>query len=225
MAAKVWFALKALALAAFVFLAVIVGISVWSNHKRTNILLDSLNQNSIELNKTLVEVNKPKDGLIYRLRVTLDNINKGALDERLFLEQTQPLEVIKLNESLDNFNKLIASSGVSVSAIGTTVSSIGTNVNNNLSSLNIAINDLHPLLVESKKTISNADSLIANKDVPVIIANLKDSTANLKTSSTNVTAMIADTKDYWHKLLHPTWAQKIYSVVTNVGIKVGLALW
>lgn len=59
--------------------------------------------------------------------------------------------------------------------------------------------------------IDGVTALTGNKD-------LAESLGNLKTTSGAVSGMATDTQQAWHSVLHPSWAKRVWSAVTGVGM-------
>lgn len=183
--------------------------------KITQTKLNTLLDNS---NAALVEINKPKTGIIAQTydvvrdtRLTLDNANKAAIDERLFLEKQQPLEMEKLNAVVDSTNMLLVSTNDSVGAISVHTDTV-------LNSVNQDAIALHSTLDEATGTLHSANTLVADKSIPKTLDNIQQTTAA-------TAAMAKDTQTAWHKFLHPTILQKVWNGVTGAGISIAKFFW
>jgi hypothetical protein len=213
----VTFIIKWLMFAAIAFffscagVAIIVGIHAAHNETaKLNAILDSVNA-------SLTELNRPKTGVIAQVyavtlnaRLALDNANKAAIDERLFLEKQQPLEMEKLNGILDQTNRVLLS-------VNTSVSGIGLHTDTTLDSLNQTIVQSRQMLDESTQTLRSANKVIADPNIPATINNLNQTTASLHDTVQHSDAIVQDTQQWWHSFLHPSWGKRIWNGVTNTG--------
>lgn len=201
--------LKASALISICFLAVTLGLGIRS--VATN------------LNKSLNLVNAQKTGVIAvlnddlsNLRLSLDNANKAAIDERLFLEKTQPDEVKRVNVILDNANKLIQGSTKDEAQLtqrATLTIDAGTD----------AVKGLLPLEAQLGR-----DSETLNKSLEGVNTSIKDidalvnDPANVKTLNNvqeGTAAMAGAAKDgqqWLHSALHPGWVKKVWGITLDV---------
>jgi ABC-type transporter Mla subunit MlaD len=168
-------------------------------------------------NATLTELNRPKFGVIAQVyavtlnaRLALDNANKAAIDERLFLEKQQPLEMDKLNAILDQTNRVLVS-------VNTTVSGIGVHTDTTLDSLNQTIVQTRPVFVQFATTLQSTNKVISDPNIPATINNLKQTTASLNQTVQDSDAIVKDTQQWWHSFLHPSWGKRIWNAVTNTG--------
>lgn len=193
---------------------VFVGINAAkSTQAKVNTTLDSLNTVATNANVALVEINKPKTGVIAQTydvvrdtRLTLDNANKAAIDERLFLEKTQPEEMGKLNAILDSTNGLLHATSNSIGVISVHTDTV-------LHSVNQDAIALHSTLDEATGTLHSANALVADKSIPATLQNIQQTTES-------TAAMVKDTQTAWHKFLHPSWPQRIWNGVTGAGISI-----
>ncbi len=194
---------------ALFFGALTYGVYVGANAaKVTQAKLNTVLDNS---NTALTELNRPKTGVIaqtystiHDLRLTLDNTNKAAIDERLFLEKTQPLEVEKLNAILDSTNSLVNATSNSIGVIAIHTDTV--------------LHSVHSTLDETTSTLHSANALIGDKSIPKTLDNMQQTTAS-------TAAMAKDTQTAWHKFLHPSWPQKIWNGVTGATISIAKFFW
>lgn len=172
------------------------------------------------VNATLAQVNKPKSGelaevqdVTRNLRLTVDNLNKAAIDERFYLEKQQPIEVQKFNAILDTTNTQLNTLGSRAAVV--------------VDSLNSAVTQSTKVLDQSAQTLRAANKVISNPDIPATIANVKGATANLETTTASLhktvedsDAIVVDTKNWWHSYLYPKWPKRVLHIVTNAGESV-----
>lgn len=202
-------ALKAGALLSVCFLGIVAGVEVHSL--------------APGVSKAINQVTAPKSGTIAllndnlrNLRLTIDNANKAAIDERLFLETTQPAEVAKVNGILDSANSLIKGSMRDEAQLTQRASltlDAGTD----------AVKGLLPLETQLRK-----DSETLNKSLEGIntsvdgINALVNNPANVKTLNNvqeGTAAMAGAAKDgqqWLHSALHPGWVRKVWGITLDV---------
>lgn len=169
-------------------------------------------------NIALTELNKPKIGVIAQLyetirgvRLATDNLNKAAIDERLFLEKQQPEAMAKFNTILDNTAK-------ATDTLNKKIDDVGTKSATTIESLNSSVQ-------KADTAIESLNKVVSNPDIPATISNIKGITADGKETTGYIKVEAKDTADWWHSFLHPTLAQRIYNGVKNVGISVAKFIW
>ena len=201
--------LKAVALVSVCFLAVTVGLEIRSL--------------SPGLTKAMVTVNAPKKGTIAllnddlkNLRLTLDNANKAAIDERIFLEQTQPIEVANLNRILSSANTLLRTSNRNEQLLSDQASvaiQAGTDAVKNLEPLedhlSAASTSLDTSIQSINLSVKDIDTLVTN---PANIQTLN----NVQSGTAALAATAKDGQQWVHSALHPGWAHKVWGVVLDV---------
>jgi hypothetical protein len=131
-----------------------------------------LNNTLDSVNRTVVLLNQPKTGSIAllnddlrNLRIAAINVNQAAIQERVFLEQTQPEEVAKLNDVLD-------ASRESIVALQPVLQS----VNDEAKELNTAT--------------ASINALATNPHLVSAIANVDSTTAHVNATSKDVQQVV-----------------------------------
>lgn len=202
---------KCLMFMAIAFFFSVAGYSLLTGVQAIKATQTKINEVLDNSNTALLEINKPKTGVIaqtyevlHDARLTLDNANKAAIDERLFLEKQQPLEIEKLNAILTTTN-------YSINKLSSNTSTVLHTVNDDALTLNETMN-------KATITLQSANELINNKNIPITLANIQATTAS-------TAAITQDTQQAWHKYLHPSWPQKLWNGVTGAGISIAKFFW
>lgn len=192
--------------------AIYVGINAAKvTQTKINTALDSVNVAVVELNKSKTGVIAQLYGTIHDARLTLDNTNKAAIDERLFLEKQQPLEMEKLNAILDQTNSVLTTANSSINLLSINSNAVLHSVDKDIATAN-------GTLAEATVTIHSANALVSDQNIPKTLDNIQQTTAS-------TAAMVKDTQTAWHKFLHPSWMQKLYSGVTGAGVSIAKFFW
>lgn len=196
---------------ALVGLAVTVGLAVHSLSAKASATLagidktvGTVNTTVSSLNQTLTAINQPKYGVVAmlnddlrNLRLTLDNANKAAIEERFFLEKTQPEEVAKLNTVINSSNELIQSTTKNEKVL--TDAALGA-----VQTTNVAVTALIPVENNLAKVTLDLDTLVNDPSNKQTIKNVQTGTAALA-------ATAHEGEEWFHGILHPTWPSRIKS--------------
>lgn len=129
------------------------------------------------------------------LRLTLDNVNKGAIDERLYFEQTLPDVTKKSQEILADADRLL------VSARSTS-------------------DDARDTIAASTKTITDLDTRVTDPAIQQSLTNIEETTAHSAVVADNVAATTGDIRDKVHSYTNPPpkkWYQKIWNPIKFTG--------
>jgi hypothetical protein len=143
------------------------------------------------------------------LRLTLDNANKAALDERFFLEKAQPVELAKINEILDSSNQLVKQSGDQERQIADSATAT-------LHTASDAIKDIEPLETHLDATVqaltvttNDLDKLVSDPENVKTLGNVQVGTAAMAETA-------KDGQQWFYQALHPTWVHKVWGVMLDV---------
>ena len=135
--------------------------------------------------------------LINDARLTLDNANKAAIDERMYFEQEMPGLMAQVNATLDQAHGTLA-------AYQTTGES-----------LTAAANGLLPVETNAALTLKDADSVIANPRIPKLLTHADDATAATAATMQHLSATSGDVQVAVHNYLHPSWAARLTGFFTT----------
>src|ERR1700739_2862001 len=167
--------MKAASMAAFIYLSVTVVIAVRTTEKHVSsalmevgdaahsvtVTVQAIDKTVGKLDATIIAINATHgpiailDKDLSDLRLTLDNVNKAAIQERVFLEETQPAEVAKMNSVLDSTHQTIQD-----------VQPVLASANSELLILQAATQHLDAVIADPHltATIANADSTTKHLD-------------------------------------------------------------
>lgn len=200
------------------FFAVFLSIVIKEETVKINTVVGNIND-------TLYELNRPKIGVISQIyhvtldaRLTLDNANKAAIDERLYLEKQQPIEMEKINGLLDRSSETLSSLQDSIAGIASRSDTVADN-------LNQTVEQSRKMLVQSTAAVSSAQKVISNPAIPEMFNNLNKTILSLHDTVNHSDAIVIDTQEWWHKFLHPSLGHKIWNLVTHTSETVAKFFW
>jgi prefoldin subunit 5 len=165
---------------------------------------------------TTRELSTAKTGIIplvqddlRNFRLTLDNANKAAIDERFFLEHAQPVELARINKILDSSNELVTEATRHGARLSDEALA-------DLQAADDTIRGLDPLeaklgtTVESlTATTKDLDKLVGDPENVKTLANVQAGTRALAETS-------KEGQQWFYQVLHPTWPQKIYHLTIDL---------
>jgi hypothetical protein len=217
---------KVVALIAVTFASIELGLLLRTNNGQAASTLTKLGAVLDTTDKTMLLTNKA----VNDLRLTLDNVNKAAIDERNYSEVQLPPMTKKVNSILDSVQVSAASTNQLVAA--------GTNT---LIQADKSIAGIQPLeaqltdtvrtstdtvaaattaLQSANKTILDADNLVASPSVVDALHNIDISTANIATSTKTADDILIDAKVEERKFVYPApqpWYKKIWHATFQAG--------
>jgi hypothetical protein len=178
---------------------------------------------SVTLNTTVQHTNNMIDDLdrsvkllpkvINDTRLTLDNVNKGAIDERMYLEHELPLAMGNVERILVTANELLLSADTTVRSVGASVGALQTQANATLGAAQSAISATQPLLAAGTATVRDVDKFITAPP-------LEQTVANAAAITHNVDAITADAAFEANKFAHPPhqpWYKRIVPYTLDAG--------
>lgn len=141
---------------------------------------DHLNKTVTQINYIIrdtddlvIGLNKPKTGTIAVLdhdlgaiRLAVDNVNQAALQERFFLEKTQPEEVAKLNQVVDTTNDTIKK-------------------------MQPVLGSTNAEIVQLQLTTAQIDKLISDPELIATINNVEATTEHVNATSADVQKVVS----------------------------------
>jgi hypothetical protein len=131
-------------------------------------------------------------------RLTLDNVNKAAIDERLYLEKQLPTTLGRFDALLDAANATVSS-----------VQPVTAAATRSLDETTARLHDLQPVESGAAKMIADADVLVSDPHIAEAAAHADDATAALASTAKHLDGTAADTQEAVHKFLHPSWGVRI----------------
>lgn len=141
--------------------------------------------------------------LVNDARLTLDNTNKAAIDERMYFEQEVPGLMARVNSVVDQ-------TGATLAAYQKTGEA-----------LTAAAQGLQPVELSTTKSITDLDTLIANPHWQTTLANIDAASQSTASTAKHLDGTAADTQEAVHKFLHPTWGTRIVNWIAQAAHTAG----
>jgi hypothetical protein len=158
-----------------------------------------------EISKGIGNTNAQAQKVLMNARLSLDNVNKAAIDERLYLERALP-------ETMSHVNDLLIAAKDSTSALQQTEGS----ARNLLDEATLRVRDLEPLeqsatslLSHSSDAIKHADDLASDPHVKAALVNIDSASLSVADAAKHLDGTAEDTQVAVHKFLHPSWGARI----------------
>lgn len=123
--------------------------------------------------------------LINDARLSFDNLNSAALDERFYFEHQIPA-------TMDGVNAVIRQSGDTLTAYQRTADSLSS-----------AANGLLPVEANAAKTLGDADGVIASPKIGSILTNVDDAAAATASTAKHGDAVMGDVQIEADKIARP----------------------
>lgn len=212
MTARIVDAAKVFALLAVVFLCVSLG----STALRLGTTVQKVNANLDELQSTLVVTHK----IATNARVTVDNINSAALDERFYFEKQMPKTLGQVNQVLDDTHSLLASATAATDTLNTNQTKITDQTvkvlkttNETIGHVDLVLGQANNNLAQLEITEKHLDDIVENQDAVIALQNISSATGHFD-------ATLADVQEEVHSITHP---KPIVSVINWV-LKVAHAV-
>lgn len=154
------------------------------------------------------------DGASKSMKIAADNETK-------YLQQTIPQIASRINGTIDNANAVLSDLRGPIGRMD----GLAGAANQVLISTKSRIDELQPVIDQSRQSIqglqpleSDLDVVIKNPEIPQTIHNVQEVTANVDGTTKDVQGAV-------HSYLHPTWAQKLKSLLLNSGVEVAKFFW
>lgn len=160
--------LKCAALASFACLCLLAAVTIWQLRAvpaKVDALLDSTQKTVLLSNKAMNDA-----------RLTLDNVNKGAIDERLYFEKTLPQTVTRVNTILESANQTVLSLKNASDQVTASTKQLTDHTDAVLVTMDGLGHHTEPVLQDAATAISNVNALATD---PAIINPIKASLANI----------------------------------------------
>jgi hypothetical protein len=178
----------------FVTLGVFI-IKFWHIPSALTLDLSTINATVLNVNKTFTTLNdtiakiNAKNGTLDTanadlkdLRLSLDNINSAALDERFYFEKTMPGITSRINQLLDSANITL-----------TTTTALENNISDQTTK---TAEQFDPLIEQFKSNLTHLDQIETNPDLAKTFKNVDSMTDSGQ-------QILADGAYETHKLTHP----------------------
>lgn len=118
-------------------------------------------------------------------RLTLDNANKAAIDERMYFEQEVPGLMARVNVVVDQSKETLAAYQKTGEA------------------LTAAARGLQPVEDNAALSLAQLDNLVADPDVKATLANIAATSAATADSAKHADGIMADVHEEADKIVHP----------------------
>lgn len=168
--------------------------------------------------KTVLLTNKA----VNDARVTLDNVNKGAIDERRWLEEGLPLTTKRVNAILDNANGAILSLKSTTDLLGSRSAMLIEHATMVVDDADVAIakteSDLQPVLVNAAAAEKSVDALVSDPVIKKSLVNIEESSANFANGTAEAAKILKDGRIVADKYVAP---QKWYMKALGYLLKGG----
>lgn len=203
---------KVSGLLAVTFLCVTLGITAL----RLGTTVRKANANLDQIHATLVVTDK----LVNDSRVTVDNFNHAAIDERFYFEKQMPKVMAQVHNVLDDTHQLLAAATIATQDLNLNQNRISSATVEVLKDTDRSIARIAPTVDEASKvlgatqhTVTDIDSLVTSRDVTGTLHNLNTGTATID-------ATLTDVQHEVHGLIYP----KPVVEIINWSIKIGNAV-
>jgi hypothetical protein len=168
--------------------------------------------------KTVLLTNKA----VNDARLTMDNVNKGAIDERRWLEEGLPQTTRRVNAILDNANGAIVSLKSTTELLGANSETLLTHATAVVDNAGIAIAttsvNLQPVLVTAATMERSADALVGDPAIKASLVNVETSSAHIAIATDEAARILKDGRLVADKYISP---QKWYMKALGYLLKGG----
>jgi hypothetical protein len=201
-------------------------------------LVVSLSFLCYRLEQTLDKANK----LLVQSTQTAQAVGKLAIDskdiiiqEQRYLKKDLPNTLSKIDHSLESLDGVLLSTTQAIGTINATVASAQRDEHQLLTqtstdahaislSTQTTIASVQPLVAAANQSINSLNKATLDLDDLILDPDIKATLSNVTSTTKSVSGMADDTAHYWHGILHPTWAKKVWSFATGTGVGVATHL-
>lgn len=132
--------------------------------------------------------------LAHDARLSLDNLNRAAIDERMYFEQQVPPTMGRVNGVLDGLKDDAA--GLRESEAAATLT---------LDAASEELRGLQPIERTAAQTLQDADAVIANPQIPLLLQHAEQAAAAGASAAQHLDGTAGDVQGAVHGYLHPGW--------------------
>jgi hypothetical protein len=188
----------ALCFAGMCFAFMLTALQTRENEDRLTEAALSIAQHSVnvarDLDDTVKDVHKsvvlvPK--VLNDTRLTLDNANKAAIDERMYFEQEVPGLMARVNLVVDQSRGTLAAYQQTGEA------------------LTAAAQGLQPVEDNAALSLAQLDNVLADPDIKAMLANTATASGTVADTAKHLDGTAADVQQAVHGYLHPSWKVKL----------------
>ena len=148
--------------------------------------------------------------LTHDARLTLDNVNKAAIDERMYFEREVPAAMGRVNAALDGVREDEAGLRETESAATMVLDQTTTQ-----------LHLLTPIETRAVSTLSDMDALIANPHWAQTLTNLDATTAASASTAQHLDGTAGDVQTAVHGYLHPGWKTRAVNWASQAAHTLG----
>lgn len=179
--------------------------------------VQKLNSDLDELHDVLKEGYK----VTLQARLTVDNVNKAAIDERMFFEKQVPPMMAQVQTILGNTNTLIVSANEATKSLTDDENAISDRTVDVLKSTNIAIIQLQPLLDKGQDSLQQVAATLADIDARVKSPEITDTLDNIDVATGHLSTAAGDVEHQVHNLVYPKPAVSVINWTLKIAHAAG----
>lgn len=136
-------------------------------------------------------------------RLTLDNANKAAIDERMYFEQDVPGLMAGVQKAVDQSTQTLAAYQQTGEA------------------LTAATERLQPVETNAAQTLATANTLLADPHWQATLAGLDATAASTADTAKHLDGTAADVQSAVHGYLHPGWKVRVTNWLSQAAHTLG----
>lgn len=205
---------KLVAFSSLAFLCLVASMAIYGLRSLPVKVADVLDTTQ----KTVLLTNKA----VNDARLTLDNVNKGAIDERRWLEEELPLNAQRVNVILDDADSAILSVKSATDRLSLSSDTLITHATTVVDTANVAIakteDNLQPVLVNAAAAEKSVDALVSDPEIKASLTDIQESSANVAIGTAEAARILKDGRIVADKYIAP---QKWYMKALGYLLKGG----
>lgn len=154
-------------------------------------------------------------------RVTLDSLNKAAIDERFYFEHQVPVVLADVHTVLQSTNTTVVGVGATTEHLNTTLDGLKGTEASASALLDATTYRIPAVLETTDRTMHDVDNLILDPAVTETLRNVSQTSTNIADGTAQAAQILKDGREVADRYVKPqTWYMKVLDYTLRGGMLV-----